>query len=30
MPDTISLDLEPMLAAVQPQLPTGEDWEYEP
>jgi ATP-dependent DNA ligase len=30
MSDVISLDLEPMLAAVQPQLPTGEDWEYEP
>src|SRR2546429_1097631 len=30
MPDSISLDLEPMLAAVQPQLPTGDDWEYEP
>jgi ATP-dependent DNA ligase len=30
MPDPISLELEPMLAAVQPQLPIGVDWEYEP
>nr|MDQ6920178.1 ATP-dependent DNA ligase [Candidatus Dormibacteraeota bacterium] len=30
MPDPISLELEPMLAAVQPQLPIGGDWEYEP
>ena len=30
MPDPISLELEPMLAAVQPELPTGSDWEYEP
>jgi ATP-dependent DNA ligase len=30
MPDPISLELEPMLATVQPELPTGADWEYEP
>jgi ATP-dependent DNA ligase len=30
MSEAISLDLEPMLAAVQPQLPIGPDWEYEP
>jgi ATP-dependent DNA ligase len=30
MPDQISLELEPMLAAVHPELPTGADWEYEP
>src|SRR5919109_2034011 len=30
MLDPISTELEPMLAAVQPELPSGEDWEYEP
>jgi ATP-dependent DNA ligase len=30
MPGLIPLDLEPMLAALQPELPAGERWEYEP
>jgi DNA ligase D-like protein (predicted ligase) len=30
MTETLPLDLEPMLAAVQEHLPAGDDWEYEP
>ncbi len=30
MATPISLDMEPMLAAVKPEIPTGDGWEYEP